>query len=1202
MRTKCIVFQVLPWTILLVVCTASVLAAPETTPLQPLSEPAGLDADVVRRYTFEGLSAEDETVPSETGEKESLRWGGKEPLCLVSGRRPGTTAVRLDRGYLAGKPFTVATAGLTIEVWFRYHGQGELLGGGGRHNGMILAQGDGYWSGLRLLLESDSRRFHFMIGRPKPLSAVSTTSGQLGAQGAWQHVAASWNGRQMRLYVNGMLCTVRDFDGAYTPTGGSLRIGYAGAGIGSLKFDVDEVIVSRRALSAEEILHRAADGVAISEAGSKALVRAAAASLDDSLDTACAEYQAVLNQDDASTWERHLAALGQGQILLRLGRSAEAGTRLAALIEEENAPEAFRTTAANLLIADDVEAVRAPGSSAVYRRLLDTSDLAAADLATVQLCLAEAYVREGRPAQAREALDAVLRSEDLDPLRCWDIRLRRAHTFMAGKDYAAARSAYEKLAAEAEVPPEVKANALLAVGHAFWREKVWAKAAEAFTRAGELAEAPAYLRQEANERSAEMRRRQQGLPGRDPTASRVEVRPVPEPAATIYVAPEGAADNPGTEQKPLGTLAQAREAVRRLRIDGKLPKGGIAVLVRGGKYAVHETLELGGEDSGSETAPIVYRAFPGEKPVFCGGVRLEKFAAVEDAAVAERLPEVARPHVKQYDVKQAGVCDWGEMTSRGYGRSHWGHARWVDLYVDGRPMQLARWPNQGFVEMGDVLQGKYERHNPSRVPGRFTYEGDRPARWRQAEDVWLFGYWAHLWAGTFERVGAIDTEARHITLAKTVYGGCRPGNPYFAVNLLEELDVPGEWYLDRASGTVYVWPPCDLEKAVVEMPVFAGPFLAIHDVEHVTIEGLTFDLTQGDGMTVDDSRHTLIAGCTVRRLGGSGIAIRGGSDCGVLGCDIESLGARGVTLRGGRAATLEPGRHFVENCHIHDFTRVDRVYAPAVELIGVGNRVTHNLIHDSPHHAIRLEGYEHLVEFNEIHSVVYESDDQAGLDAWGNPLLRGNVIRYNFWHHIGSGRNVAGQSGIRLDDMISCFLMYGNVFYRSAGGRFGAIQIHGGKDNVADNNLFIECKAAVSFSPWGETRWKDRLTDPSLQSRARAGGIDPTAPPHITRYPDLANLEENADRNFLRRNLVVDCASLKLRGRGVDCWLDNLQLGADPGFASPERRDFGLSEDSPVYDRFGFRPIPFEEIGLYKDERRASWPVHHEVSAEYVRE
>ena len=169
------------------------------------------------------------------------------------------------------------------------------------------------------------------------------------------------------------------------------------------------------------------------------------------------------------------------------------------------------------------------------------------------------------------------------------------------------------------------------------------------------------------------------------------------------------------------------------------------------------------------------------------------------------------------------------------------------------------------------------------------------------------------------------------------------------------------------------------------------------------------------------------------------------------------------------------------------------------------------------------------------------------------------------------------------------------MFYRCAGGRFGGVQIHGGKDNIVDNNLFIDCKYAVSFSPWGEQRWRERLQDARTQAVIRSGGVDISKPPHSQRYPDLATMDENPDRNFLWRNIAIDCGQFATRDRGVNQWIDNRCLAGDSGFVDAAEQDFTLSEDSSVYDRSSFRPIPFRKIGLYQDEYRASWPVDHAV-------
>ena len=270
---------------------------------------------------------------------------------------------------------------------------------------------------------------------------------------------------------------------------------------------------------------------------------------------------------------------------------------------------------------------------------------------------------------------------------------------------------------------------------------------------------------------------------------------------------------------------------------------------------------------------------------------------------------------------------------------------------------------------------------------------------------------------------------------------------------------------------------------------------------------------------------------------------------------------------------------------------------------GVGNRIAYNLFEDSPHHGMRMGGYDHTVEYNRVNRVVQESDDQSGIDMWGNPVCRGNVIRYNYWSNIGNKWDVAGQSGIRLDDMISGILMYGNIFVRSAGGRFGAIQIHGGKDNIAENNLIVDSQAAFSFSPWGKKRWLENLVPEShFWKRSTIDArIDPTKSPHIDRYPDLAELPENADRNFIRNNIAFVTKNFAFNDRGQNEITDNIaidQTTLNLLLYNNDWRDndwFRTNEDgtkiilppkdSGFYQIMQFKPLPYEQMGNYTDDR-----------------
>ena len=64
---------------------------------------------------------------------------------------------------------------------------------------------------------------------------------------------------------------------------------------------------------------------------------------------------------------------------------------------------------------------------------------------------------------------------------------------------------------------------------------------------------------------------------------------------------------------------------------------------------------------------------------------------------------------------------------------------------------------------------------------------------------------------------------------------------YYAFNLLEEIDQPGEWYLDRNKGVLYIYPPSDPSKATVEIGMLSEPMISAKGVSDVRFEGLAFD-------------------------------------------------------------------------------------------------------------------------------------------------------------------------------------------------------------------------------------------------------------------------------------------------------------------------------------------------------------------------
>jgi hypothetical protein len=776
-----------------------------------------------------------------------------------------------------------------------------------------------------------------------------------------------------------------------------------------------------------------------------------------------------------------------------------------------------------------------------------------------------------------------------------DAPLVRAHALWATGERAAGRAAYTQLAADTQAPAVLRSIAQLCLAHSWRQEQDWDAAGQAFVQVLAMPGAPAHHREEAETQIRELTRRKAGLPPRDPLATRTPLPPRPAPGLELHVSPRGSDAQPGTSARPFATLERARDEIRRVKQRTGLPTGGVAVWVGGGHYPVRHTFALAAEDSGSPASPIVYRAVAGETPVFTGGARLSGFEPVRDEAIRRRLPDEARGRVYQADLKAQGITNVPPVRVGGFasGAGFRSHPA-LELFFDGEAMPLSRWPNDGFVKIVEV-RGKTAQtgHGPSgSKEGIFTYAGDRPSRWADDRDIVFYGYWFYGWADSYERVARIDLDQKEITLAPPFHTyGYRRGQPFQAMNLLSEIDQPGEWYLDRTTLRLYFYPPTDPARATVEISLAQGPLVELQDVSHVVFEGLAWELGCTDGLRAAAGGHCLFAGCTVRRMAGNGLEIHGGTAHGVLSCDLSSMGRGGVVLTGGDRKTLTPGRHFVENCHIHELSRLDRTYTPAVLLNGVGQRIAHNLLHDIRSSALRIEGNDHTIEYNEIARVVLESDDQGGVDMFGNPTYRGNQYRFNYFHHIGNWRRPAeapdcGQAGIRLDDMISGTLVYGNIFRRCASGRlgFGGIQIHGGKENLVDHNLFVECATAVSFSPWGEPTWRERA----------AGALDAPAIDralYLARYPDLARLHADLNVNHLWRNLVVNCGEFLRRNGGGARLLGNCIVTNTTAFPEMAAGVFRFEEAGSLLGKAGFAPLPFDEIGLYPDVYRPALPL-----------
>ena len=654
--------------------------------------------------------------------------------------------------------------------------------------------------------------------------------------------------------------------------------------------------------------------------------------------------------------------------------------------------------------------------------------------------------------------------------------------------------------------------------------------------------------------------------------------PAAADTVTFHVAPGGDDAADGSQARPFARIERALDAHRA---DAAARKAtGRAIVLADGDYPLARPIVLDTKTVPAD-APLVLGAAEGAAPRLLGGCAIQGFQPPgEGDPVAARLDAEARKHVLVADLKAQGVTDFGEFVSRGFGRPSGPAA--LEVFFDGVPMTLATWPNDGWATIASVPSNQVviDKTGVKRgmVADRFGYEGDRPTRWLDAQDAWVHGYWTHDWADSYERVAAIDPAARHIvTVAPHGVYGYKKGQRWRILNLPEELDRPGEWYLDRHAGRLYLWPPRAPKGSDVVVSLQEAPLVSLRGVEGVTLRGLRIEAGRGDGVTMTDCRGCTLERCTVANMGQWGVVIRGGARCAVRRCDLRDLGEGGAVLDGGDRKTLTPAGHEAADNTVRRFGRWCRTYRPAFQIGGVGQRVRHNLIEDAPHSAVLIGGNDHLIELNLVQRVCRDTGDVGAMYIGRDWTERGTVIRHNRFRDIG-GIGM-GSNAVYLDDCASGITVEGNLFENAQRG----MMIGGGRDNIVTGNVFIDCQLGVWIDArgigWAKARIVERRESWDLVGKLER--FQYTKPPWSTKYPRLATILDGGDPkeprgNVVRGNAAVRCRLLDLKQGARPEWVD---AADNEEITGPGRLDVTPAGVTVGGRRLNVPPIPVDTIG-----------------------
>ena len=583
---------------------------------------------------------------------------------------------------------------------------------------------------------------------------------------------------------------------------------------------------------------------------------------------------------------------------------------------------------------------------------------------------------------------------------------------------------------------------------------------------------------------------------------------------------------------------------------------GDTIVLRKGVYRLRETLHL----EGKQNLVIL-----GEGACLSGGARIPRW----------RLHR-ARGYAKGVRTVNLGRYALGDITPKG--DPHLTGPSWSELFADGVPMRLSEWPDGAPLPLDTVITPGRGHIRPTDGEGYgvIGFSEDRPLEWKNPQMAWLWGCFRFGW--TTEMIPVRIGDGKTLEAGSlTNYGFGRQKGEQFQrwkiLNIPEEVTLPGEYALDTERKRAWMMLPKGTRQ--VEISLMKDPLVQLTGCSGVVISGVEFACSRGDAVVMRNCRESRIQGCRIHGMGHVAAFIDADCrQCGLSGCELYDLGAGAVELAGGDRRNIVRGDNYVENSIIHNFNRIEMQYRVGVVMTGLGNRISGCEFYHSATMAILMLGNDQTVEYNNVHHVCLDIEDNGALYHGRNPAQRGSVIRGNYFHDIEVPFNVRA---LYHDDGSGAVEVYGNIFRNITS---PPVQIGGGSDIRYHDNIFLDLPcAAVKTDGRLKTWGADRL----IAHRDSVALVD--GPAFRAHYPEFASYYEGdpaePQRNEFIRNVLYNVRwafekvvwsnhyyndDISGTANFITTMSDNWKTSENPGFVDPANPLAGFVEHPALLD------------------------------------